>query len=70
MFVHSRGCALGTLSITTLYVDDMGIVAQIIKPANKVKNGFIVKYRMTDLDEPKKMLCMQFEYSLNRIFKG
>ena len=46
----------------------MGIAAQNMKILNKIKNDFMTKYSMKDLGFPKKMLGLQFQYSLNRIF--
>jgi hypothetical protein len=67
--MYVRGSyGLGTLVILVLYVDDMGIAAMNMKLLNKVKNVLMVKYSMKDLGEPKKMLGLQFKYSLNRTF--
>ena len=67
--MYVRGSyGLGTLAIIVLYVDDMGIAGQNMKLVNKIKNEFMLKYSMKDLGEPKKMLGLQFKYSLNRIF--
>ena len=67
--MYMRGTyAAGTLVLIVLYVDDMGIAAQNQKLLNQVKNGFMTKWSMKDLGEPKKLLGMQIKYSLNRIF--
>ena len=67
--MYERGSyGLGTLAIIVLYVDDMGIAGQNMKLVNKNKNVYMLKYSMKDLDKPKKMLDLQFKYSLNRIF--
>ena len=69
--MYVRGShALGTLVIIVLFVDDMGKATLNMKMVNKIKNDFMIKYNMKDLGEPKKMLDMQFKYSLNRIFIG
>jgi hypothetical protein len=55
--MYMRGTyAAGTLVLIVLYVDDMGIAAQNQKLLNQVKNGFMTKWSMKDLGEPKKLL--------------
>ena len=58
---------VGTLVTIVLYTD---IAAQNMNMVNKIRNDFMVKYNMNDLGEPKKILGMQYKYSLSRIFIG